>query len=104
MQVYSIGAFCFGIISGLAGVMPLGVNLLALVKQKKLTSYEDIKSVSTSFLVMLYGVYWISKAFDPPHQHSQRTSAIDYILLLIFVVTLVVLYFVKRRLPKKPTV
>ena len=104
MQVYSSGHLYFGIIIGLAGIIPLRANLFALAKRKRVNSYKDIKSIATSFLCMLYGVYWISKAYDPPHQEAQRTDVISHILLLIFVATVIFLYFAKRLLPKHSTV
>ena len=103
MQVYSIIHLCFSIIIGMAGVVLLGVNLFALAKKRGLNSYEDIKPVGISLLFMLSGVYWISKALDPPHQESQRTDVIGWVLLPILVATMVSLYLAKHRQPEKPT-
>lgn len=103
MQVCFLGQLCLGVFIGVAGAVFLAVSLLAATKGNKFETYDDIKGFVSSLFYMVVGASWTSRAFDPPHQDSERTTLIYIIGVSVFFVMLGTLYIVKRRLPKEPT-
>ena len=104
MHVYSVGELFLGLSAGGVGATLLVVNLLALTKGKKFKTYSDMKWFVSSLFYTACGVTWGSRAFDPPHQNSLRSDVIYCISIPILLVTLGILHFAKRRLPKDSTV
>ncbi len=104
MQVYSVGDLCLGVFVGGVGAAMLVMNLLKLVKGEKFKTYKDMKWFATSLLYTVYGACSTSRAFDPPHQDSQRTDVIYCVSIPVFFITIGILYFALCRLPKNPTV
>ncbi len=103
MQIHQFGLFFVGLFITAGSIPVLGINLWALLKTKRLKEYDDKFRLIFTTICTLYGINFVSRACDLPHQESERTSVIGSVLLLVLVPSLVYILLLKRSLKKAAT-